>query len=172
MTVGSGIAAGDSVGTLKLKMIKPQSPHPNHPTWDLMFKNVYYLGTTKINREGFEIKLVNERLTPPSHLNPLGYTYLSQFGLDSLSETGTTVPDDIIDMDNPNIVNMVTGELIFPALSPFVADTTSYISGGDTYDFNGEGNENETLYPALGEGKMYTSTINSCLLYTSPSPRD
>ena len=161
ITVGSGISPGDSVGTLKLKMIKPQSPHPNHPTWDLMFKNVYYLGTTKINREGFEIKLVNERLTPPSHLNPLGYTYLSQFGLDSLSETGTAVPDDIIDMDNPNIVNMVTGELIFPALSPFVADTTTYTSGSDTLDFNGEGNGNVTLYSALGDGKMYTSTINS-----------
>ena len=100
-------------------------------------------------------------LPPPSHLDPVGYTYLSQFGLDSLSETGAAVPDDIIDMDNPNIVNMVTGELIFPALSPFVADTTTFTSGSDTLDFNGEGNENETLYSALGEGKMYTSTINS-----------
>ena len=41
MTIGHGISLNDS--TLSLKMIKPQSPHPNHPTWDLMFKNVYYL---------------------------------------------------------------------------------------------------------------------------------
>ena len=27
--------------TLILKMIKAQSSHPNHPVWDLMFKNVY-----------------------------------------------------------------------------------------------------------------------------------
>ena len=150
MTVGSGIAPGDTVGTLKLKMIKPQSPHPNHPTWDLMFKNVYYLGTTKINREGFEIKLVNERLTPPSHLDPLGFPYLRYFGLDSLSETGASIPDDIIDMDNPNIVNMMTGELMFPALLPFAnADS-----------LNG-GNSNEDLFPVLGEGKMYTSTVST-----------
>jgi len=150
MTVGSGIAPGDTVGTLNLKMIKPQSPHPNHPTWDLMFKNVYYLGTTNINREGFEIKLINERLTPPSHLDPIGLPYIRHFGLDSLSEAGATIPDDIIDMDNPNIVNMVTGELMFPSLYPFV--TKDSLSGG---------NSNENLSVALGEGKMYTSTISS-----------
>ena len=34
-------------------MLKPRNSHPNHPTWPLMFKNVYYLGTTQINPEGF-----------------------------------------------------------------------------------------------------------------------
>ena len=43
LTVGHGLIQSDS--TLALKMVKPQSPHPNHPTWDLMFKNVYYLGS-------------------------------------------------------------------------------------------------------------------------------
>ena len=46
----------DSLGTnLSLMMLKPRNSHPNHPSWPLMFKNVYYLGTTQINQEGFEV---------------------------------------------------------------------------------------------------------------------
>ena len=38
----------DSIGTnLALMMLKPRNSHPNHSTWPLMFKNVYYLGTTQ-----------------------------------------------------------------------------------------------------------------------------
>ena len=40
----------DSAGTnLALMMLKPRNSHPNHSTWPLMFKNVYYLGTSQIN---------------------------------------------------------------------------------------------------------------------------
>ena len=48
---------------LELMMLKPRNSHPNHPSWDLMFKNVYYLGTTQINTEGFEVKIINKRST-------------------------------------------------------------------------------------------------------------
>jgi len=148
MTIGHGISLNDS--TLSLKMIKPQSPHPNHPTWDLMFKNVYYLGTTNINQEGFAVRIVNDRLTPPSDRDPLGIPYLNQFGLDSLNENGSRQPDEIIDMNNPNIVNLIAGELHFPALLPFVSEDS--LLGG---------NMNEILSEVLGEGKMYTSTIST-----------
>jgi len=148
MTIGHGVSLNDS--TLSLKMIKPQSPHPNHPTWDLMFKNVYYLGTTNINQEGFAVRIVNDRLTPPSDRDPLGIPYLNQFGLDSLNENGSRQPDEIIDMNNPNIVNLIAGELHFPALLPFVSEDSLF-----------GGNMNEILSEVLGEGKMYTSTIST-----------
>ena len=148
MTIGHGVSLNDS--TLSLKMIKPQSPHPNHPTWDLMFKNVYYLGTTNINPEGFAVRIVNDRLTPPSDRDPLGIPYLNQFGLDSLNENGSRQPYVIIDMNNPNIVNLIAGELHFPALLPFVSEDSLF-----------GGNMNEILSEVLGEGKMYTSTIST-----------
>ena len=148
MTIGHGVSLNDS--TLSLKMIKPQSPHPNHPTWDLMFKNVYYLGTTNINQEGFAVRIVNDRLTPPSDRDPLGIPYLNRFGLDSLNENGSRQPDEIIDMNNPNIVNLIAGELHFPALLPFVSEDSLF-----------GGNMNEILSEVLGEGKMYTSTIST-----------
>ena len=60
-------APADSLGTnLSLMMLKPRNSHPNHPSWELMFKNVYYLGTTQINQDGFEVKLINKRSTPES----------------------------------------------------------------------------------------------------------
>ena len=107
-------------------------------------------------------------------------------------------------MDMSNIMNMVDGELMFPALHPFANGDS--LMGGQV---------SEQLKSQLGKGVMYTSsssseingdhrwmieaaytnqsstinlgfmliegseeviqngvTLKSCLLYTSPSPRD
>jgi hypothetical protein len=166
LTVGHGITATDS--TLSLKMIKPQSPHPNHPTWPLMFKNVYYLGTTNISPEGFAVRIVNDIRTPVSDRDPQGRPYITLFGLDSLNTNGDRQADELIDIDNTNIVNLVTGELMFPMFHPF-ADPDS-LPGG---------NRNPALKGVLGKGLMYTSTIQTDITgdswytievdYTNPS---
>jgi cell surface protein SprA len=84
-----------------------------------MFKNVYYQGTSNINKEGFELRIVNDRLPVPSHLDPQGNPYITQFGLDSLNESGTRTSDQKIDLANPNIISLVEGELFFPTFHPF-----------------------------------------------------
>jgi len=145
LTVGHGLIESDS--TLVLKMLKPQSPHPNHPAWDLMFKNVYYLGATNIDSTGFAIRIINNRATVESDRDATG-TYINQFGLDNKNENGAKIPDDKIDIDN--IVFLNFGEMHLPALLPFVS--TDQIEGGNT---------NEVLATLLGEGKMYTSTVHS-----------
>ncbi|MFC1566142.1 hypothetical protein ACFL4B_04315, partial [Candidatus Neomarinimicrobiota bacterium] len=145
LTVGHGLIESDS--TLVLKMLKPQSPHPNHPTWDLMFKNVYNLGATNIDSTGFAIRIINNRATVESDRNATG-TYINQFGLDNKNENGAKIPDDKIDIDN--IVFLNFGEMHIPSLLPFVS--TDQIEGGNT---------NEVLASLLGEGKMYTSTVHS-----------
>ncbi|MEO2160883.1 MAG: cell surface protein SprA, partial [bacterium] len=111
-----------------------------------MFKNVYYLGTTNINKEGFELRIVNDRLPVPSHLDPQGNPYITQFGLDSLNESGVRTSDQKIDLANPNIISLVEGELFFPTFHPFAPDT---VTGG---------NQAPGLKGSLGEGKMYFST--------------
>ena len=143
-TIGKGIS-GDS-DQLMMKMLKPRKLTPNHPVWPLMFKNVYYLGTTNINKEGFELRIVNDRLPVPSHLDPQGNPYITQFGLDSLNESGTRTSDQKIDLANPNIISLVEGEVFFPTFHPFAADT---VTGG---------NQASGLKGSLGEGKMYFST--------------
>ena len=143
-TIGKGIS-GDS-DQLMMKMLKPRKLTPNHPVWPLMFKNVYYLGTTNINKEGFELRIVNDRLPVPSHLDAQGNPYITQFGLDSLNESGIRTSDQKIDLANPNIISLVEGELFFPTFHPFAPDT---VAGG---------NQAPGLKGSLGEGKMYFTT--------------
>ncbi|MEE8437643.1 MAG: cell surface protein SprA, partial [Candidatus Neomarinimicrobiota bacterium] len=144
MTVGQGISADQD--QLILKMIKPRSLTPSHPVWPLMFKNVYSLGATNISKEGFEVRIKNDRLPIPSHLDPQGVPYITRFGLDSLDENGNNNSDQIIDLSNPNIISLIDGELFFPELRPFAGDTVP------------DGNQNQALKGALGVGFMYTST--------------
>ena len=142
--VGEGITSTNDA--LKLKMLKPRNLSPSHPVWPLMFKNVYYLGTNNINKEGFELRIINDRLTVPSHLDTQGNPYITLFGLDSLNESGIRTADQKIDLTNPNIINLMDGELFLPAFHPFAADTVP------------DGNKANGLKGSLGEGKMYLST--------------
>ncbi len=146
VTVGHGLIESDS--TLVLKMLKPQSPHPNHPTWDLMFKNVYYLGATNIDSTGFAVRIINNYDTPVSDRDKFGKTYINRFGLDDKNENGAKIPDEKVDIDNMVFLNF--GELHLPALLPFVS--ADNIEGGST---------KEDLAELLGEGKMYTSTVHT-----------
>lgn len=147
VTVGKGISVESD--QLMMKMIKPKDLNPSHPVWPLMFKNVYYLGTNNINRDGFELRIINDRLPVPSHLDPQGTPYITQFGLDSLNESGVRTADQKIDLANPNIISLAEGELFFPAYHPFAADTIS------------EGNQSIGLKGSLGEGKMYYTTLRN-----------
>ncbi|MFQ6673500.1 MAG: cell surface protein SprA [Fidelibacterota bacterium] len=140
--------------TIHLKLIKPSTPSPSHPTWPLAFKNVYYLGATDITREGFNLKILyrngalgnNER-------DKQGKTFLQLFGLDSFDEGGNRFPDDFIDTTNINIINLKTGELIFPMLHPFEMDRLA-----GTEDYFGEGNTTEELKEILPDSAaMYRS---------------
>ena len=145
LTVGHGLIVSDS--TLVLKMLKPQSSHPNHPTWDLMFKNVYNLGASNIDSTGFAIRIINNYITPESDRDS-DNTYINQFGLDNWNENGSKTPDEKVDIDNMVFLNY--GELHLPALLPFVPGNK--IDGGNT---------NTILNEKLGDGKMYTSTVHT-----------
>ena len=103
-----------------LKLIKGKNPFPTDPTWNLEFKNVYYLGATSINKEGFELKIVDDRSSgEPQERDSKGINFLQLFGLDSLDVNGKSQPDQIFDIDSEAIINLQRGELWFPALRPF-----------------------------------------------------
>jgi len=107
--------------TIFLKMLKPQNPRPSDDTWKLMQRNVYYLGSRNIDRDGFELKIF---YNPPSGNDEESIgaeSYLEIFGLDNFDLNGDEKPDNIID-DNPNFLRLGEGELEFPNLRPF-ADT-------------------------------------------------
>ena len=149
MEVGSG---PDSIGTnLALMMLKPRNSYPSHSTWPLMFKNVYYLGTSQINPDGFELKIYNKNATPVSDRDKASsLPFITLFGLDSLDENGNRSYDEIIDKKMANIMNMVDGELMFPAFHPFAK--VDSLEGGQTV---------EELKSQLGAGILYTSSSSS-----------
>ncbi|TKJ41113.1 hypothetical protein CEE37_05445 [candidate division LCP-89 bacterium B3_LCP] len=121
-------AQGD---TAILKLISPESPHPDDDTWPLKWQNVYSLQGVSIEKEGFSLKIT---------YNPSGateqetmefegqqQTFLTLFGLDTKNETGGGSPDGLVD-DNPALINYSYGELIFPALRPFDPDSGYYVN--------------------------------------------
>ncbi|MDZ7374429.1 MAG: cell surface protein SprA [candidate division KSB1 bacterium] len=108
--------------TIILRILKSPKPTPKDSTWDLEWKNVYYLGATNIQREGFSLKIFYK---PPSGdpeetqvVDGKAKTYLQIFGLDRFDLNGNPNPDGAVDID-PNILNLARGELIFPDLRPF-----------------------------------------------------
>ena len=149
MRVGT---APDSLGTnLSLMMLKPRNSHPNHSTWPLMFKNVYYLGTSQISPDGFDVQIYNKNATPVTERDrKTSIPYITLFGLDSTDENGQRNYDEIIDKDMANIMNMVDGELLFPHLHPFAR--------GDSLE---GGNKSNELKDQLGSGVLYTSSVSS-----------
>ncbi|MBN1541532.1 cell surface protein SprA, partial [candidate division KSB1 bacterium] len=108
--------------TITLRLLKTETPLDTDQTWDLEWKNVYYLGSRDIPADGFDLKIYYK---PPSgdpqediSIGGKTYTFLQIFGLDRVNESGEAIPDNKVDM-NPNIINLTTGELFFPDIQPF-----------------------------------------------------
>ena len=75
-------------GLITLKLLKDiNSSTPNSPTWALMFKNVYSIGSSNIDPSGLEIDIVwDEGAGNEWTHSETGNSYLSIFGLDSEDE--------------------------------------------------------------------------------------
>ncbi len=125
----SGNTVGDidylDIGNTRiiLQLLRTKNPIASDETWDLEWKNVYYLGTRNIDKEAFELKIYfkppsgdpQETLTEPGS-DPV--SYLEIFGLDRRDLNGSPNPDNLLD-DDSNIINWARGEIIFPELEPF-----------------------------------------------------
>jgi len=147
---------------INLKLIKPQQNKPSHPCWDLEFKNVYYLGTTGINEEGFELSLVYVYgETGDVERDPTdGETFLYKFGLDTKDKSGNPPPDNVVDLDNPAIINLQSGELWLPYLRPFQYDSTGLNTGlnpnlNNLYNCSAMYDSNRTNHTAINQDSKF-----------------
>jgi hypothetical protein len=104
-----------------LKLIKPQNMLPSDETWDLMWKNVYYLGTKNIKKEGTEIDVIytNGRTGHDERDQETGETFLYKMGVDEKKSSGEPGQDGEFDMDNSAVIKLQNGEIWFPFLHPF-----------------------------------------------------
>ncbi len=110
-----------------LKLLKPQAININLPTWDLMMKNIYSLGTSGIQREEFQLRIIY-RDDQTGVDNPLiqdGNTTLRNtpiiqlMNMDTLTQNGDFGPDGNFDFIEGGTVLARKGKLIFPVVEPF-----------------------------------------------------
>ncbi|NOT74719.1 MAG: cell surface protein SprA [Cyclobacteriaceae bacterium] len=96
------------------------------PTWNLMMKNIYSLGVTQIQKEGFQLRVIyrddatgkdNPQLQDGDYSKTV--QLIQAFGLDRLNPYNDPQPDGNFDFVEKATINSETGLIIFPLLEPF-----------------------------------------------------
>jgi cell surface protein SprA len=113
---------------LFLKLLKSTSARTDIPMWDLMMKNIYYLGTSQIQQNEFKLDIIYEDDKSGANLNyipedtepELDGKFLTQvLGLDRLNQQLEEEPDGVFDFINAYTIYQGSGKIIFPTLEPF-----------------------------------------------------
>lgn len=112
-------------GALFLRLLKPVSLSPHSYTWDLMMKNVYYLGATGIQQDRFKMNIAYQSDTLGTYINyiPDGAIkdslLLRVMGLDRLDVRKNAYPDGIFDFLDGYTIKAENGRIYFPVVEPF-----------------------------------------------------
>lgn len=125
-------AANDST-KIRLKLIHDSGqPQPEHKTWNLTWRHVYYMGSSDVKEDGLEVQMFNKPASgEPSAVSQSGKNWLTVFGLDTKDENGNPTPDSKFDVD-PAIFLAGSGEIHFRDLTPF-APQGYYILPNNNY---------------------------------------
>ncbi len=111
--------------TLILKLLKGTTLSPKLPTWDLMMKNVYSLGSGKLESRDFELNVLYQDDKTGNSINYLPEGSLADkillqvMGLDNLNSQLDREPDGFFDFINEATVMVDRGKIIFPVIEPF-----------------------------------------------------
>ena len=171
---------------INLQLIKLDSPTtPNYETWQLMFKNVYSLGSSITDVNSLELEIVYNNAGLEETHSQVNYfqSFLTIFGLDTRNSNGEEIfdasnefylGDGKID-NNGVLINPIYGELFLPAHLPFAYDNnprTDYfvgcdINGDGEPDFNGTPQEclNQTNGNILDNIFNYSDFQNPNIYY-------
>ena len=117
-----GIAAPQA---LILKLLKGTTLSPKLPTWNLMMKNIYSLGSGKLDKKDFVLNVLYEDDKTGNSVNyiPEGSLadkiLLQVMGLDNLNSQLDREPDGFFDFIDGVTVMVDRGKIIFPEIEPF-----------------------------------------------------
>ena len=126
-----GITAPDA---LVLKLIKGTTLSPRLPTWKLMMKNIYSLGSGRIENRNFELHILYQDDVTGNAINYLPDGNLSDqlllqvLGLDNLNSQLDRESDGVFDFIEDITINSNRGRIIFPVLEPFGEHLASKIT--------------------------------------------
>lgn len=111
--------------TLIVKLLKGTAGNPNLPLWDLMMKNIYNLGVTKLEAKDFNLQVQYLSDTIGVYTNFINEGPIAQqllikvMNLDRLNGANESYPDGRFDFVPGYTVNTSTGRIIFPVVEPF-----------------------------------------------------
>ncbi len=111
--------------TLILKLLKGTTLSPRLPTWKLMMKNIYSLGSGKIDTKDFEFNVLYQDDATGNSINYLpegklaNKVLLQVMGLDNLNSQLDREPDGFFDFIDGITVNSDRGKIVFPEVEPF-----------------------------------------------------
>lgn len=111
--------------TLFVKMLRSTTQSPAMPTWDLMMKNVYNIGSYNLSPEDFVLDILyqNDKAGTKVNYLPVGdinnKILLSVLNLDRLNSQLDAIPDGRFDYVEGATVQSTKGRIIFPVLEPF-----------------------------------------------------
>jgi len=121
--------------SLILKLLKGTNLAPGVPTWDLMMKNIYYMGASRINAEDFFLDVLYQNDKTGTAINYIpggaidGEILLKVLNLDNLNYQLDPQPDGVFDFIENYTIDASKGRIIFPVLEPFGKYLREKISG-------------------------------------------
>lgn len=135
-TLFSDVVGADSTKPYVLRLIKPKSLRPDHSElWPLTMRNVYFLGGSDIEAEGFEVRIEfnknddHETIQQEEPRLP----FLNLMGLDVRDENGAVVEGGDRQVDNNEyLINRADGIMMFPGVRPFDPKSDSRFQIADT----------------------------------------
>ncbi len=110
---------------LILKLLKGTTLTPRLPTWDLMMKNIYSLGSGKLDRKDFELNVLYQDDETGNSINYLPEGKLADkillqiMGLDNLNSQLDRESDGYFDYVEGITININRGKVVFPVIEPF-----------------------------------------------------
>ena len=152
---------------LFVKLLKSNSNSPANAIWDLMMKNVYYLGASNISANDFRLDIqyesdstgTNLTYLPEAHLK--SKTLLRLMNLDQLDAKQNANPNGFFDFVEGYTVQAQTGRIIFPVVEPFGAHLRKVIGNdmvANKYVFEELYDSTKTIAKQIAEKNKFILT--------------
>jgi len=137
-TVGEFSNSGiNAPATLILKMLKGPALLPTIPSWDLMMKNVYSIGSYRINSEDFNLDIFYNNDKSGTSVNYIdqgniaGIPLIRVMNSDQLNTQLDPQPDGVFDFMERITINSSNGRIFFPVREPFGSHLRMKIGDGN-----------------------------------------
>ncbi len=125
---------------LFVKLLKNANLNTHLPTWDLMMKNIYSIGTFNVSNKDFKLDVMYDNAAtglPVNYLpataepNVNGIPLIRVLSLDRLNGQNDPQPDGVFDFVDGVTINADKGRIIFPVREPFGSYLRSKFGAGN-----------------------------------------